>query len=333
MIDKILVGTDAKASSAAEPVVDTAADLASALGAELVVMAMSSTVDIDTVFDSEGLIASEDHVRRVRRRFPDVRARSMDVAGDWPGTILGAAREEDPDLIILSNLAEAESVTFVGTVPGNGDNSALAPATRRPWLGRARQGVVAFYARPVGWLTLLVTSVFLIYAGGAVMFLLHAIIRGERGPAINDWYHWVLDSSLGFVALTPALFFILPAALWALRSTDRARHRLALWFYVAVVGALFALVTGPGPLLHDTIAGESTPVAGLAERVFGHNADVAERSMHAKERSPVTEGLLQIGVGVPVYMAMSGLALRSVKAVARRRQVTTANNPERKETP
>ncbi len=328
MIDKILVGTEAVASSAAEPVIDAAADLASALGAELVVLSTTSTVDIDKVLDREDRPASGHHVRRVRRRCPDVRARSMDVAGEWPGAILDAAREENPDLIIVPKLAETESVTLVGTVHGNGGHARrLGPASGRR-LERALQGLRSFYGRPVGWMTLLVTSVFLTYGGGALMFWLHAIVRGERGPAINHWYHWVLDSSLGFVALTPALFFILPAALWALGRTDHTRRRLALLPYVASVGALFALVTSPGPLLHNTIAGEGTAVAGLAERVFGHNTVVAERSMHAIERSPLTEGLLQVGIGMPVYMAMSGLAVWSARFV-RRRQHTP--NKERKQ--
>lgn len=320
MVDKILVGTDGKESSTADPVVDTAADLASTLGAELVVLAMKSAVDMDDVLGNQGLAASKDHIQRVRSRFPEMRLRSMEVAGEWPGAILEAARQEDPDLIIVPRLREVEAVA-VGTVDGNG-NQAFEPAPGRRRLRSALQGLRAFYARPAGWLTLLAMSVLLTYGGGAVMFWVHAIIRGERGPAIDHWYHWVLDSSLGFLALTPALFFILPAALWALGTGKSNKRRLTLWSYVAVVGALFALVTGPGPLLHNAVAGEGTAVADMAERVFGHDAMVAEGNTHAMEHSPLTEGLLQVGIGLPLYMALSGLALRSARAVFLRRQNT-----------
>lgn len=322
MVDKILVGTDGKESSTADPVVDTAADLASTLGAELVVLAMKPAVDMDDVLGNQGLAASKDHIQRVRRRFPEMRLRSMEVAGEWPGAILEAARQEHPDLIIVPKLREVEAVA-VGTVNGNG-NQAFEPdpASGRRRLRSALQGLRAFYARPAGWLTLLAMSVLLTYGGGAVMFWVHAIIRGERGPAIDHWHHWVLDSSLGFLALTPALFFILPAALWALGTGKSNKRRLTLWSYVAVVGALFALVTGPGPMLHNAVAGEGTAVADMAERVFGHDAMVAEENMHAMEHSPLTEGLLQVGIGLPLYMALSGLALRSARAVFLRRQNT-----------
>ena len=53
----------------------------------------------------------------------------------------------------------------------------------------ARQGLRAFYSRPLGWLALLITSASLAYGGGGVMFWFHAIYRGEAGPPINDWYH------------------------------------------------------------------------------------------------------------------------------------------------
>ncbi|MDP8961295.1 MAG: hypothetical protein M3N32_06765 [Actinomycetota bacterium] len=43
------------------------------------------------------------------------------------------------------------------------------------------------------------------------MLWLHAIHRGEKGPAINHWFHWLLDSTLGFLPLTPVLFFIPPS--------------------------------------------------------------------------------------------------------------------------
>lgn len=46
-----------------------------------------------------------------------------------------------------------------------------------------------FYARPGRGLELAVTSLMLTYGGGAVMFWLHAIYRGEQGPPIADVFH------------------------------------------------------------------------------------------------------------------------------------------------
>jgi hypothetical protein len=182
----------------------------------------------------------------------------------------------------------------------------------------ARRTVRAFYARPLGWAALLVTSAFLAYGGGGVMFWFHAIYRGEQGPAIGDVQHWLFDASLGFLALTPALFFILPAALWAL---DRARvgsRRLKAVTYPLVVGVLFGVVTGPGPLLHDWLVGKGTFLADLAERVFGHDPSVAARTAEAATHSGASSVLLQIVVGIPVYVAFGLLALWTVRALARR---------------
>jgi hypothetical protein len=176
----------------------------------------------------------------------------------------------------------------------------------------------SFYADRLGWSALLLTSFLLTYGGGAVMFWLHAIYRGERGPAINNWSHWLLDSTLGFVALTPVLFLVLPGGLWILARGDGSR-RLALWSYAVLVGAMFTFVTGPGPLLHNAIAGQGTWLADLATTVFGHDAEIAERNMHAMTHSHLSEGLLQIALGLPVYVGLAWLALGIVKTIAGRR--------------
>jgi hypothetical protein len=184
----------------------------------------------------------------------------------------------------------------------------------------AAHGIRAFYSRPIGWLALVVTSALLAYGGGGVMFWFHALYRGEHGPAINPWYHWFFDSTLGFVALTPALFLIMPAALAAIR---RARVRGAgptAALYVLVVGVLFGVATGPGPLLHDALVGRDAPLGKLAVRIFGYNATVAaQTAAHGADHSAVTEGLLQIAVGIPVYVITGLVALAVVRAVARRR--------------
>lgn len=183
----------------------------------------------------------------------------------------------------------------------------------------ARHGIRAFYARPIGWLALGVTSAVLAYGGGGVMFWFHAIYRGEAGPPINDWYHWLFDSSLGFVALTPVLFLILPGALFALRRAGIVGARLKAAAYVVLVGVLFGVATGPGPILHDRLVGGGTALADLAVRIFGPDPEVAIRNLHAHPHSALTEGSLQVAVGVPVYIVAGLVALSIVRAVSRAR--------------
>ena len=149
------------------------------------------------------------------------------------------------------------------------------------------------------------------------MFWLHAILRGEAGPAIDNVHHWLLDSTLGFIALTPVLAVIVPLAAWR-ASTDGRRPDSG---YILATATVFTAFTGPGPLLHNLVAGAGTPLANLATRIFGENAAVAMRSMHAPSRSPLSEGLLQLCVGFPVYVVCCWLALRCVRlAIATARQ-------------
>ena len=188
-----------------------------------------------------------------------------------------------------------------------------AAATRKA----AAQGIRAFYSRPIGWVALIVTSISLAYVGGGAMYWFHAIYRGEQGPPINDWYHWLFDSSLGFAALTPVLFFILPGALWALGRARIAAAWLKAGAYVILVGVLFGVVTGPGPLLHNALVGRDTFLGRLAVDVFGRDPGVAARNA-AADHSELVEVLLQVIVGVPVYIVAGLLALLVVRALARR---------------
>ena len=176
--------------------------------------------------------------------------------------------------------------------------------------------VRAFYARPIAWAALLVSAALLTYGGGAVMFWLHAVVRDEAGPAIDNVQHWLLDSTLGFVALTPVLALILPLAVWQ-AGGGRPHARVQLWVYVTATATLFTLVTGPGPLLHNMVAGAGTPLADLATQVFGEDPDMLDHSMHVEARSPVTEGLLQLGVGLPVYLICTWLGLQLVRLSVR----------------
>ena len=189
-------------------------------------------------------------------------------------------------------------------------------------IGDARKGfaqaIRAFYARPVGWLALIVTSVVLAYVGGGAMFWFHAIYRGEAGPQIADRYHWAFDSTLGFLALTPVLFFILPGVLWAVDRTQLGASRAKPAVYVALVGVLFGVLTGPGPLMHDALVGRDAPLGRFAVSIFGENPEVAARVAH--EHSMLSEVVLQVLVGVPVYIVAALGALGIVRAVAARRR-------------
>ena len=183
-----------------------------------------------------------------------------------------------------------------------------------------------FYGRPIAWAALVVSAAFLTYGGGAVMFWFHAVVREEAGPAIHDLHHWLLDSTLGFVALTPVLAVILPLAVWHASAAAEPGARARLWVYVAATATLFTLFTGPGPLLHNAIAGFGTPLADLATRVFGEVPGAVTDGMHVHARSALTEGLLQLCVGLPVYTTCTWLALGLVRMCVRatRRRATPA---------
>jgi len=187
-------------------------------------------------------------------------------------------------------------------------------ATRQPVrpATSAARALRSFYSRPIAWGGALVTSAVLAYLGGAVMFWLHAIYRQEHGPAIGHVQHWMLDSTLGFIALTPVVFLLLPTVLW-LRTKSGRSARVRLGAYVLVVGALFAVVTGPGPYLHNRLVGAGTPLARLATSVFGVDPGVQARSMHGKDHSAISEGALQIAVGMPLYSLLTLGAVELVR--------------------
>ncbi|MGQ0680711.1 MAG: hypothetical protein ACT4OM_13845 [Actinomycetota bacterium] len=191
--------------------------------------------------------------------------------------------------------------------------------------GRAAvDNLEAFYSRPIGWWALLVTLAYLAYGGGAVMFWVHALVRGEAGPAISDLAHWLLDSTLGFLALGPAVFVLLPVALWAVRRLKDGRIGVRSTGFVVLVGTVFGVVTIPGPALHNLLAGAGTPLAEMAERILGRDPAVAARNLHAVDHSAWSESVVQLVVGVPVYLVAAALALLTVRraAGARRRRLS-----------
>ena len=338
-IGKVLVGTDA-ATVEGEPALVAAAALADTQEAELVVVRPSDIRRLTGGSDGDNghLPFEEDLVRHITRRFPGLRARSRRASGSGLGDVVEVAQEERADVLILLKpfsakgaepvpspavdmgvLTGADEDAVVLAVPGEGPGGP-GGGTAEDQTASFVAIVRTFYSRRAAWTALVVTSLLLTYGGGAVMFWLHARYRGEVGPPINDWYHWFLDSTIGVLTLTPVLFVVLPAVLWALGDTRRPRARVRVWCYAALVGLLFTLVTGPGPLVHNLIAGEGTPLADFVTELFGHDPAVASRNIHAPARSPLTESLLQLGAGMPVYIGLTWVSIHLVRAMNRQPQ-------------
>src|SRR4051812_43873973 len=90
----------------------------------------------------------------------------------------------------------------------------------RPALSRVRQltaTMTGFYTDWSSRASLLASALLLCYGGGIVMFVVHFVVRRGCGPAINAGWHWLLASTIGFVALPPLRAVLLPAAATILR--------------------------------------------------------------------------------------------------------------------
>jgi hypothetical protein len=196
----------------------------------------------------------------------------------------------------------------------------LQPVQLRPDLSRVRQLIATmtgFYTDRSSRASLLASTLLLCYGGGIVMFVVHYVVRRECGPAINAGWHWLLDSTIGFVALTPLLAVLLPTAATILhRRTGTPPSRPAVGPYSVLVGAAFAVATAPGPFVHDRIAGAGRPLARLATVVFGEDQAALAHNAHAVEHSAVSEGIVQLAVGLPLYIALTYLAISMVRSVA-----------------
>jgi hypothetical protein len=57
------------------------------------------------------------------------------------------------------------------------------------------------------------------------------------------------------------------------------------------------------------VAGRGTPLPRLATRVFGEDPRVAATGLHVVEHSRPSEVLLQLSVGLPVYIALAAVSL------------------------
>jgi hypothetical protein len=221
-------------------------------------------------------------------------------------------------MLLFPGLKELISVTSPRSVFDPSANLAF-PVRRPPRPGAVFAWYTAYYRDPLAWLALAVTSVVLCYGGGAVMFWFHAVRLGEGGPAISWYAHWLLDSTFGFVGLTPALFLLLPLADAAARTVaGESAPKLVPWLYAAICGSLFAAATIPGPVAHDRIIGRGTWVATQVTQAIGDPS----AQLAPAERYPLLAQLTQqFGAGIPVYIALTAISVLMVRGLvaARRR--------------
>jgi len=183
---------------------------------------------------------------------------------------------------------------------------------------RAAQEYTSFYRDRLAWLALAITAVLLCYVGGAVMFWFHAIRLGEGGPAISWYAHWLLDSTFGFIGLTPVLFLLLPLSTLAARGlAARSAPQLVPWLYAAICGSLFAVATTPGPVAHDLLVGRGTWIATQMTRAIGDPTAVLTPAHPYPLLAKLTQ---QLGAGIPVYIILTAVSVAVVRAVVVSRQ-------------
>jgi len=176
--------------------------------------------------------------------------------------------------------------------------------------------LLSYYRDPLAWYGALVSLLVLAYAGGAVMFVLHAEILGELGPAIDPVEHWALDSTLGFVGLAPVVAVIVPLAAWAVRHPEDAS--VATLPCAIVGGTAFGLALAPAPIAHDLLVGRGTWLANHVTELFGGTA--APHVHGTGDTVPQSLSIaMQVLVGIPAYTLLLWVALYLVQASLRHR--------------
>jgi hypothetical protein len=175
-----------------------------------------------------------------------------------------------------------------------------------------------FYADPVAWAGLAVCTLILTYGGGAVMFWFHAIYLGEGGPAVSPYLHWALDSSAGFLGLTPPIALILPIAAWTAMEPgpwgDRI-GRVRVGRFALVGGVLLAVVTAPAPLIHDSFLARGTWLADHITKMWGGPQYISGHVHHEAEASPVFEMAQQVVAGIPTYVPLMFIGLMMARGL------------------
>jgi hypothetical protein len=180
-----------------------------------------------------------------------------------------------------------------------------------------------FYSKPVAWFGLLVCGIGLAYGGGAVLFWFHSVYLGEGGPAISPWMHWLVDSSAGFLGLTPVIALMLPLAVWVATSPSHSaragrrpehaarQHRTTALARGALLGGgLLALTTAPAPLLHDALIGRGTWLAARITELLGGDYQPTGHPRHASVLVRMAE---QVTVAVPTYAVFTALGLLALR--------------------
>jgi nucleotide-binding universal stress UspA family protein len=116
-MERILVGTDT--SGRAEAAVRTAADLALAEGAELVILHVHVRPrSPEGLLDPHKAVDPEEYLGDVVRRLPDLRARIRVEEGDPASRICEVADDEGADLIVVGNLGvHGRGHRVLGSVP------------------------------------------------------------------------------------------------------------------------------------------------------------------------------------------------------------------------
>jgi hypothetical protein len=170
-------------------------------------------------------------------------------------------------------------------------------------------GFIAYYRDPLARRVLLITTLVMSYAGGLAMFWYHAEHLGEAGPNIPWGFHWLLDSTLGFIGLTPALAIMLPLVsdLTARLSSDARRVR---WIFTGLMGLGFAVATIPGPLVHYHLIGRETWLGEHLTALFGNaNAPVPA----ANEYAAFVAMRLQFTSAIPLYVGLMAITVMAIR--------------------
>lgn len=177
---------------------------------------------------------------------------------------------------------------------------------------------LGYYRDRLARRALITCSFVLAYGGGAVMFWVHSVYLGELGPAISPYLHWALDSTAGFIGLTPPLAVILPFAAFVAGGARPAPRPVSLPVFTLVGGAAFALVTVAGPIAHDTFIARGTWIADRVTELAGNGAAVNTAAPappdHVSHAASMTA---QFVVGLPTYTALFGLALVLIRITMR----------------
>jgi nucleotide-binding universal stress UspA family protein len=101
MIQKILVGTDTSAS--ADLAVQTAAGLALAHDAELLILHVKRPEEVRDAFDPAKAADATTYLEGMRSRFPSVKVRVRQEPGDPADRICSVAEDENVDTIVVGN--------------------------------------------------------------------------------------------------------------------------------------------------------------------------------------------------------------------------------------